>query len=342
MRSIRILGLGHLLKIARAHRFVWRKILAGFYSTRVIQVLLNVGFFREMELHGKVDMVAFAQTKALSESVLKMLCDYLYCVRILKKSGTTYTLDRKGKLVVETGYGWFQATYGYKDVYSALEEILRNEKEYGKEIFRDPALIAAGSGKMEKALYYPLVVDMLNCARRRHVLDLGCGDCGFLIELCKNNPLVRGYGLDLSPEALAIGQQEIARAGLKDRILVECQDLTATKQVPAGWTHVDAATCFFVLHEILYAGIEMLVGFLRSYQKIFPSAPLIVVEVIRSSLEETRKSSGMSAAYYLQHDLTHQTLVGREEWLRYFKAAGFRNVEERRLKFAKCSIFTLR
>jgi SAM-dependent methyltransferase len=303
--------------------------------------LLSVGFFREMESQGKVDAVAFAQTHALSEPILKMLCDYLYGVRILKKSGTAYTLDRKGKLALETGYGWFQATYGYKDVYYDLEALLRKDKEYGKQTLRDPALIAAGSGKMEKALYYPLVIDMLRGTRFRHVLDIGCGDCGFLIELCKSNPLLKGYGLDLSPEALSVGQEEIARAGMKDRILVACQDLTAMKKPPDTWAHVDAATCFFVLHEVLYPGPDMLIGFLRSYQKIFPGAPLIVVEVIRASLEKTRKSSGMGAAYYLQHDLTHQKLAGRDEWLGYFRAAGFRNIEERQLKFAKSSIFTL-
>lgn len=340
IKAIRILGLGPLLRMGRAHRYVWGSVLTGFYSTRVIQVLHNVGVFDEMERKGKVNPAEFARANSLDGTLLQVLFTYMDGAGIFKKNGSSYTLDRKGALI-RHGYGWFEATYGYRDIYYNLEEMLKKEKEYGSEIRRDPVLIASGSGKMEQSVYYPLVIDMLVKNGRKHVLDLGCGECTFLRDLCKADPSARAYGLDLSPEAISLAGERIEQAGLKDRILVECRDITKMNKAPEGWTRIDGATCFFVLHEILYGGRKRVIEFLQGYQRIFPGAPLLVVEVIRGSLEQTRKSRGMGAPYYLQHDLTHQRLETREGWRTLFREAGFTTIKERYLKFAKSSIFTL-
>jgi len=341
IRALKVIGLGPLLNLARAHRYVWSNILGGFYSSRVIQVLFNVGFFDEMHLHGGVEIAEFARANNLDESTLKMLCDYLYCIQILNKQNSNYVLDTKGALSTETGRGWFEATYGYKDVYYYLEDILRKEKEYGKDVFRDSVLIARGSGTMESKIFYPIAIATLKKNRFSHVLDLGCGDCGFLIQLCRSDPRFRGYGLDLSREAILVGKDEAMESGVQDRILLECQDITKLKRTPDGWSAIDAATAFFVLHEILYQGHDKVVDFLRSYKELFPEVPLFVFEVHRASIEKTRKRSGMSPHYFLQHDLTHQKLVSRREWKELFKTAGFRSIEERYLRFVRTSIFTI-
>ena len=57
------------------------------------------------------------------------------------------------------------------------------------------------------------------------VLDAGCGSGTKSIHLAR-----RGYavlGVDLSQEVLKVGRDEVASAGLSDRIELQCQDLTA-------------------------------------------------------------------------------------------------------------------
>jgi hypothetical protein len=75
---------------------------------------------------------------------------------------------------------------------------------------------------------------------------------------------------------------------------------------------------------------------------LFPNVPLVVFEAIRPSLDEMRQRPGLSVHYFLYHDLTHQKPVSRDEWKRLFHQAGFQNVEERWLRFARTSIFTCR
>lgn len=147
--------------------------------------------------------------------------------------------------------------------------------------------------------------------------------------------------MDLSPESIRAAEKRAAEAGLADRLRFVVEDVAAWNGEPSAIGAIDAATTFFVLHEILYRGEEVAIEFLRGFQRKFPGVPLIVFEVIRPSVEEMRRRPGMAIHYSLQHDLSHQKLVGGEEWTRLFEKAGFRDVEERELKFARTGIFTL-
>lgn len=340
--AIRVVGLRQLLQLSKAHRRFWTNMISGFYSTYVIQTLFHVGFFDEISEQGRIRVEEFAASRQLDPKILADLCNYLYCIRILRKKGEEYSLDADGRLLVDTARGWFEATYGYQDVYSELENLLRKKKIYGRDVFRKPVHIASGSGRMEQKVYFPLAIDLIAKSKFRRVADLGCGDGRFLIDLCRKLPHVTAYGIDLSPEAVAAGTEQVRQAGLEDRITLFSEDITKTSRLPEPLTRVDAVTTFFVLHEILFHGEEVLIRFLKDFRRLFPGVPLIVFEVNRASLEETRKTTGMSAQYYLQHDLTGQRLVDSSKWHELFQAAGFESIEERYLKFAKTSIFTLR
>src|SRR5207245_11717289 len=101
------------------------------------------------------------------------------------------------------------------------------------------------------------------------------------------------------------------------------------------------ATVLFVLHEVLFGGADATVELLRRFRNAYPGVPLVVFEVVRPSPEEMRKRPGMAIQYVLQHDLTHQKLVGREEWKSLFEKAGFSRIEERHLRFTRTAMFTV-
>jgi len=56
------------------------------------------------------------------------------------------------------------------------------------------------------------------------VLDLGCGEAGWLLRALSGRPLARAEGVDLSPTALAAARDAVARAGLRDRLLLHERD----------------------------------------------------------------------------------------------------------------------
>lgn len=341
LKAIQVLGLGRLLRIARAHRLGWLDTISGFYTTRTMQALFNVGFFDELQAHGQIDVATFAEQKNLDTQILEALCNSLYALRILNKNSASYVLSAKGKTLVEVARGWFDGVYGYEEVFHFLEQLLRKEKTYGQDIYRKPDFVAKGSGEMEAWVYFPLAIDIIKKHGYRRVLDLGCGDATFLCHLCETTD-VQGYGIDLAPEAIADGERLVAQAGLLDRIQLAVADITKLDKAPTQFQQVDVATTFFVLHEILWWGRDAVIDVLRSYRRLFPDVAFIVFEVIRPTDEDMRRRPGMMVQYLLQHELSHQKLTTSREWHGIFKTAGFTHVDEQYFGFARTAIFILR
>jgi len=118
-------------------------------------------------------------------------------------------------------------------------------------------------------------------------------------------------------------------------------DISKIEALPDPLRNIDAATVFFVLHEVLFEGQDRVIGLMRSFRKLFPVVPLIVFEACLPGPGEMRRKPGMAVQYLLQHELTRQRLAGRETWKELFAAAGFASIDERYLKFARTSIFII-
>jgi ubiquinone/menaquinone biosynthesis C-methylase UbiE len=78
------------------------------------------------------------------------------------------------------------------------------------------------------------VGDLLAFRASRHgltdVLDVGTGTARIPIELCARAPTARVTAIDLADHMLAIARENVARAGLEDRISLEKRDAKG-----AGW-----------------------------------------------------------------------------------------------------------
>ncbi len=342
VNAIRLLGLAHMLKLVRAYRLGWNEMIRGSFATRTMHALFNVGLIDELLLKGSVDIEAFAISRHLDETILKALCDALYSIRIFQKNGVRYSLDAKGKLLVDTLRGWFEVSYGYDEIFASLEPMLRGEKVYGKDFYRRSDSVATGSGEMGNSLFFPLAGQIIQRNRFKRVLDLGCGDGTFLRKLCQLDANVTCFGIDLAPEAIEEGKERAEKAGLQARIQLFAEDISKIQELPEPLRTLDAATVFFVLHELLNSGDDRVIDFLKDFRKVFPGVPLIVFEVIRPTAEEMRRRPGIAIYYHLYHDLSCQRLVGSEKWKSLFGLAGFNSVEERRLGFARTAIYTLR
>jgi hypothetical protein len=118
--------------------------------------------------------------------------------------------------------------------------------------------------------------------------------------------------------------------------------LDISKIDQAGLPAIDAATVFFVLHELLYFGEDVLLNFLKDFRRLFPGTPLIAFEAVRPPVEELRRHPGISVYYFLYHDLTQQKPVDADTWKQLFRKAGFESIEERQLDFAKAAIYILK
>ncbi len=341
LKTIKAVGLRRMSQIYRGYRLGWMDIISGYYTTRTMQALFNVGFFDEVREKGTINIESFAASKHLEAGILRSLCDSLFSLSILKKDRLDYSLDSKGQLLVKVARGWFDGTYAYKEVFDSLEALLRKEKEYGKDICRSTDFVTKGYGEVEDLLFFPLAIDIITKNRFKKVLDLGCGDGTFLRSLCNSSSQVTGYGVDIAPDSIADGREKVNRAGFQDRIHLYVEDISRLEKVPDLLQGIDVVTIFFVLHELLFSGADCVIELLQTFKRLFPRVPLVVFEVSRPTPEQMRKRPGMAIQHFLYHDLTHQRPVSRGEWRDLFKRGGFSSVEERYLKFARTSIFTL-
>ena len=340
LHALRVLGLSHLWKLRQAQR-LGTPIERGFFATRVIQCLFNVGFFDELATKGAVDLSAYAQRNHLDAGILQILCDYLYALRFLSKDEGRYGLDQKGENLIETLRGTFDIIYAYEDLVHNLESLLRTEKAYGQDVKRREEFVGKGSGQSAKLLPFPMTIDLIERNGFSTILDLGCGDGEFLISLCKKDVRFRGYGIDISQEVVSLAKLNVSKARLDGQVQLMVGDIFDLKALRGRIKAPDAATCFYVLHEFPRYGRHSVIDFLRQFHDAFPGTPLITCEITRLQPNEFRRKPTIILEHHLFHDLSKQSSIPREEWGRIFTEADFRLIEEVRLDFAEMSIFHL-
>jgi 2-ketoarginine methyltransferase len=164
------------------------------------------------------------------------------------------------------------------------------------------------------------------------VVDVGCADAGYLVELCTAYPGLHGVGVEPAEQLRHEADDLIARSGLKQRIsLVES---IASVGLQRSDPH------FFVfgfsLHELVeQQGREAVIGILREIGMQHPTSRLLVVEPDYSRRDDVdaMKSDphlrGYYNYYYMLHDFTDQVLLTRAEWRELFVDAGYTIIEER-------------
>lgn len=339
LKAVQVLGLRQIFQSQKL-RQLSDQTVRGYYTTRAIIALLNVGFFDELRKQGVINPQTFAQTHNLDLTVLQPLCDYLYQQHILGRDGDFYRFEATGRLMIEELEGAYYVVYAYEDVFYNLEPMLRREKQYGTDVRRRSHYVAKGSGGVGKLLAFPMVAELVQRLGYKCILDLGCGDATFLIDLCQRVPGLRAYGLDIAPEAVAEANVNIQRHGLQDRITPVVGDVTnITPELREQLRDVDAATSVYVIHEFAGVSKELIVAALRGFRTAFPGKTLILCEVMRHSPDEIHAKPGGIMEIQLFHELSRQRLVSRPEWHAYFHEAGFTNIREEYLSFARTMLF---
>ena len=189
---------------------------------------------------------------------------------------------------------------------------------------------------------FPLVKDIIRKKRFEKVLDIGCGDATFLIDLCETNPNITAFGLDMSAEAIEDGRRNVALHNLEDRIHLYVEDMFNLKSLAGQLEGIEVATSFFILHEFLRCGPGRALDFLKTFRQTFPNVSLILSDSIRHTRDQLRKRGGPLAEFQLTHDLTGQKTITREQWKSIFADAGFTSIEEDYFDRVRMAIHTIK
>lgn len=337
MYGVRVLGWGALRNMGRIRRLN-QGTIRGYYTTQAVIALIEVGLLQALMEQPRVDVRAFAERNRFEQRTLQSLCDYLYAQKILDRDGADHWLDADGKVLAEQMIGAFDLVHAYRAVFDNLAPMVRRQKCYGVDVQRDSKLVARGSGSVGRSFAFPLMAAEIERRGLMKVLDLGCGDATFLAEACKRVPHLSARGVDIAPEAIELGNQRLAKAGLSGRVQLFVGDIFDAPSLARQAGDVQVATSVYVIHEFQ----DKIVTLFQRLRQALPGVPLLFCEVIRHSPEELRAKPGAIMEIQLFHELSNQRLYTRAEWHEMMAAGGYTEVEETYLDFARTALFFAR
>jgi 2-ketoarginine methyltransferase len=243
----------------------------------------------------------------------------------------TFDGDQVGLTEKAHRFAEFRAWYtllvgGYSRTLDQLGDALRTGAGVCS---RNGRYVGLGSCDMAAFDGMPMTRSLLDRAgvASGEVLDLGCGNARYLVELCRRNPGLRAWGGEPDPGGFAAAQALVAEAGLGDRINLVNVSATQFLTNPPAACRPDLAVFGYVLQEVLgQSGEDAVVDLLRSTVERFPRINIVVIEVAHEVAKPDIMGHGVARnfwnAYYLIHPFTNQRLETREYWELLFDKAG--------------------
>jgi 2-ketoarginine methyltransferase len=286
---------------------------------------MDTGIFAALTASPGADAGDLASDLGLDPERLEALLVYLENEGYVVREGG-WSLSAKG-----AGLPRFQPWYellvgGYATTFGQLGDVLQKGAPYAT---RDTTRVGAGSCGISAYDALPLTERLLDRAGRdvATVIDVGCGDAAFLIELLRRRPGLQGIGMEPNFPSVEAGEARGKAADLAGRLELRhgpAADVTTLRLPGRG-----AGTCFltaFVLQEILeQAGERAVEDLLGATFDANPEALWIVIEVDHQPSAPVM-AHGLAMAYYnpyyLIHKITEQRLETDQFWAGLFRRAG--------------------
>jgi len=291
----------------------------------VLHSCMESGIMHELKASPK-SVQSLASVLKLDERRLQSLIEYLANEKYVeKRPDQTVALTDAAKSLANFEPWYTLLVGGYGKTFSELSNALRDHDYYAS---RDGASVGKGSCGISQHDALPMTRKLLQwtSGKVRTVVDIGCGDASFLIELCKSITEIQGVGFDPVPQSVELGRQRVIEAGMSSRVRVE--EGSALHLPPLEAEQVEP--CFltaFVLQELLeQSGRPSIISMLREAFERYPNAYWIVIEVDHRPADADIMRDDLGLAYYnpyyLIHAITEQRLARVSYWKELFNEAG--------------------
>lgn len=204
-------------------------------------------------------------------------------------------------------------------------EFLRDYDGALRKYSRDGRRVAVSSRWVGTRGFYPQAFAEITAARPRHVVDLGAGAGGLLVNVLRELGESTGVALDLSTAACAEAVSAAARAGLGDRLKVVNRSIQSLVEDPSPLVGADVVHGGFVMHDI--AGDEdTFDAVLRTCRASLASAgKMVILDAVPYAASERERA--FSALFsYLHAQSMGVKLPSEDWWQAAFRRAGFTNV----------------
>jgi 2-ketoarginine methyltransferase len=299
--------------------------IRGFALAAVLYQFFDSGLFEAVRDIGAVGAEELAGQRKLDPERTLVLLRYLTVEGFLDESDGRFSVtDRATDLVPYLP--WYNLLIGgYGNTFLELGKHLdAGSAPAGRNL----TMVGTGSCGISEFDAIPLAKELIETIspKPERIVDLGCGNGGYILSLCRAIPGITAWGVEPSQGSTDAANELISAAGYADRAKVICGD--ANQVLSAGFDF--APQCFilgFVLQEILgQVGRDGAAAFVRSVFARYPNSHFIVIEVDNRHDEVSFMREGLATAYYnpyyLLHPFTAQRLVSPKFWRELFQECG--------------------
>ena len=174
---------------------------------------------------------------------------------------------------------WYKLLVGgYAQTFQQLSAALRADAPYAT---RDASSVGVGSCGISQYDALPMTRRLLQQipGKWKTLVDLGCGDGSYLVDLCRSIPHAHGVGVDSEQASVDAGLRAAQFYGIADRVTIRTGSVTA----PPDLSQECGPFCFiaaFVLQEVLeQSGRGAVLEMLTTTFTLYPDCHWIVIEV---------------------------------------------------------------
>ncbi len=299
--------------------------IRNFVLAQALYHFMDIGIQGTIKSCQKISVNDLAIKLHLRENRLLGLIQYLANEKYVVLENNMVCLTTKGEEISDFQPWYKLLVGGYAETFQEISLVLKSDGPYAS---RDGANVGVGSCGISQHDALPMTRQLLEKIPTNFetVVDLGCGDGSYLVDLCKSMPHIKGIGLDLDPKSIKIANEAVVQNGVSNRVQVE---VGSAINLPS-FTEVKKPLCFitaFVFQEVLeQAGRNSIINMLTTVFEKYPDSYWIVIEVDNRAKDKDVMSNNLALAYYnpyyLIHNLTQQRLESIDYWKQLFLDAG--------------------
>lgn len=296
------------------------RIFNHFLAASSIAAAADLGLLDDVEQSGgELDLTAWMAKLELYEPVIRHILEALEHSNIITihspPSGSVLVCRGSDFASAHAEQGYFLwAVRGYADIGTRLGELSLSANRSGEFYCRDTAAIARSG-----AMYGNKFVDNhfqreLDDLDFECFLDIGCGSGERAIKILRSNPELHAVGIDISEAAIAEAKFRADRAGVSERIQLECVDAREVVDHAIAQP-VDLAYSFFMGHDLWPR--PTIDSFLNGLLDSYPNLQTLLLSDTVKNVDRTTWPT-FSLGFELFHAAMGQTIPTRAEWEQVF------------------------
>lgn len=301
-----------------------------------------LGMLDPLHADESVDVERYAADHDIEPTRLRAMADVLVRLGYLTASWPDVRTTDAGRELLRS-HGFFTwIVGGYGEVLRKLPALARGEMRLGRDIAREDRYVAEAGEEIDVvARVQDVITDIVRSIETVTVVDLGCGNLDRLLALAETFPHLRGWGVDISPDACAMARDAIVQRTMSDRVaVIEANVLDYLQERPTpDEQEPDLVVSFFMLHD-LFARRDP-VTLLQEIRQRFPSARhFLLGDTTRHDF-----AAGVpifSLGFELLHAFMDVPIRPHAEYESAFAQAGLHLLERRDAGVPSTSLYLLR